>query len=286
MPLCRADSAVISILEPGGNESILRLHAAAGALAPNLGRTMPLEACPCETVIARGSVLLFNGAGRFFPALTDNEPRIYESLLAPLRVEGEAVGTLWALNHTREQRFDAEDARVLASLAQFASAAFRMNSAMANSRQAHEELERRVEERTKELSRSNERLSASEERFRRAMSIGTVGVLFFTLDGRMTHANEAFERMSGYRRDELFTLDWRVLTPTEFMEATALAAGELAARGETAPYEKEHIRKDGSRWWGLFAPTRTHRRRARLSMRRVHHRHHRAQTGRGRSSRQ
>jgi two-component system sensor kinase FixL len=108
-----------------------------------------------------------------------------------------------------------------------------------------------------ERRRAEEALRASEERFRRAVGIGTVGVLFFGLDGRMTDANAAFERMSGYSRGELVAIeDWEALTPPEFMEATARAAAELAERGETAPYEKEHIRKDGSRWWGLFAPTR------------------------------
>jgi len=81
-------------------------------------------------------------------------------------------------------------------------------------------------------------------------------VLFFCLDGRMTDANTAFERMSGYSRDELRAVDWKVLTPPEFMGATGRAAAELAERGTTEPYEKQHIRKDGSRWWGLFAPTR------------------------------
>jgi PAS domain S-box-containing protein len=46
------------------------------------------------------------------------------------------------------------------------------------------------------------------------------------------------------------------LTPPEFADVTARAADELAERGETAPYEKQMIRKDGTRWWGLFAPTR------------------------------
>jgi signal transduction histidine kinase len=49
---------------------------------------------------------------------------------------------------------------------------------------------------------------------------------------------------------------WEALTSPEFVEVTARQAAELAARGETAPYEKQMIRKDGSRWWGLFAPTR------------------------------
>ncbi|HEX4613741.1 MAG TPA: PAS domain S-box protein, partial [Urbifossiella sp.] len=85
----------------------------------------------------------------------------------------------------------------------------------------------------------------------------TVGVLFFTLDGTIADANPAFERMSGYTRDELLrTTHWEAITRPEHMAATVRAAAELADRGETEPYEKEMVRKDGSRWWGLFAPTR------------------------------
>jgi PAS domain S-box-containing protein len=100
-------------------------------------------------------------------------------------------------------------------------------------------------------------LREREERFRRALSIETVGVLFYTLDGRIKDANDAFERMSGYRREELRRLvDWRQLTAPEFLDVTTRAAERLVARGETVPYEKQMIRKDGSRWWGLVAPRR------------------------------
>ncbi len=75
LQLCQADSAGISLLEPGGSEAI-RWHASAGAFAAHLGRTMTREACPCGTVIARDSVLLFNKAERFFPALAGVEPPI------------------------------------------------------------------------------------------------------------------------------------------------------------------------------------------------------------------
>jgi len=105
--------------------------------------------------------------------------------------------------------------------------------------------------------RAEKALLESEERLRQAASVGTVGVLFFDLRGRISHANEAFERMSGYSAQELLRLsNWSVLTSSDFMAATMRTADELATRGETAPYEKQFVRPDGSRWWGLCAPRR------------------------------
>lgn len=130
MELCHAESAGISILEPGGTRDVLRWHAVAGEFAPHLHGVMPREASPCGTVMERNCVLLFHEAERFFPALRGVGPRIYENLLAPWHVQGEAVGTLWAISHTPDGRFDAEDARVLQNLARFAAAAFQMTSAL------------------------------------------------------------------------------------------------------------------------------------------------------------
>src|SRR5262249_9594668 len=108
-----------------------------------------------------------------------------------------------------------------------------------------------------ERKRAEDQLRLTEERFRRALSIGTVGVLSFTLDGRLTDANGTFERMSGYTADELRALPtWAVLTALPFTAVTDRVVDELAERGETAPYEKQLLRKDGSSWWGLCAPTR------------------------------
>ncbi|UXI70526.1 response regulator [Tahibacter amnicola] len=108
-----------------------------------------------------------------------------------------------------------------------------------------------------DLANAQSALRASEDQLRRAISVPRVGVLFFRLDGSIHDANEAFQRMCGYTVAELrTTAHWDVLTAPEFMDATIERASELAQRGETAPYEKQMIRKDGSRWWGLFAPTR------------------------------
>src|SRR3712207_4327823 len=109
-----------------------------------------------------------------------------------------------------------------------------------------------------ERRRAEEALRESEERLQRAIAIETVGVIFFKADGQITDANDAFLRMSGYSREDVAEgqLRWDVMTPPEWMPRSLEAIEELQTTGRTSPYEKEYIRKDGSRWWGLFAATR------------------------------
>jgi PAS domain S-box-containing protein len=98
-------------------------------------------------------------------------------------------------------------------------------------------------------------LREREERLRRAIAIETVGVIFFHPEGRLIEANDAFLRMSGYSREELLAgvVRWDTMTPPEFMPPSCRAIEQLMTMGRTVPYEKQYIRKDGSRWWGLFA---------------------------------
>jgi PAS domain S-box-containing protein len=96
----------------------------------------------------------------------------------------------------------------------------------------------------------------SEKRFRGALEIDTVGIIFFDLEGNITDANDAFLCMSGYTREDLAggPLRWDKLTPPEWMPASIRTRDQLSATGRATPYEKQYIRKDGSLWWGLFAP--------------------------------
>jgi PAS domain S-box-containing protein len=106
--------------------------------------------------------------------------------------------------------------------------------------------------------RAEEALRESEDRFRTALQIETVGVIFFDIDGGITEANDAFLRMSGYSGEEVAasSVRWDELTPPEWMPASKRAVEELKATGGTTPYEKQYFRRDGSRWWALFAAKR------------------------------
>jgi PAS domain S-box-containing protein len=109
-----------------------------------------------------------------------------------------------------------------------------------------------------ERARAAAALRASEARLRRALEIETVGVIFFKTTGEITHANEAFLRLSGYTAEdqERGLVRWDAMTPPEYVPASLNAVQEFTRCGRTTPYEKEYIRKDGSRWWALFAATR------------------------------
>ncbi|HJQ33566.1 MAG TPA: CheR family methyltransferase [Pyrinomonadaceae bacterium] len=103
-----------------------------------------------------------------------------------------------------------------------------------------------------------EALQASEEKLRRAFEIDTVGIIYFKSDGLVTYANDAFLRMSGYTRGDVERglVRWDKMTPPEFMPVSENAIREFEQTGRTTPYEKQYLRKDGSRWWGRFSATR------------------------------
>jgi len=67
-------------------------------------------------------------------------------------------------------------------------------------------------------------------------------------DGRVGIVNSAFLILTGYSRAELANLDWaRSLTPPEWLPAEQARLAELQRTGQPVRYQKEYIRKDGSR---------------------------------------
>jgi PAS domain S-box-containing protein len=92
-------------------------------------------------------------------------------------------------------------------------------------------------------------LRQSEARFRRVVESNIFGIISWQLSGEITEANDAFLKMVGYTRDDLATgrMRWTEMTPTRYGQPDEIALSQLAASGVCETYEKEYIRKDGSR---------------------------------------
>jgi PAS domain S-box-containing protein len=67
-------------------------------------------------------------------------------------------------------------------------------------------------------------------------------------DGRIDFINSAYCNLLGYTKDELSQIHWdRHLTPPEYHQREARELALLLKTGKAARYEKEYIRKDGTR---------------------------------------
>jgi PAS domain S-box-containing protein len=89
----------------------------------------------------------------------------------------------------------------------------------------------------------------SEARFRRLVDSNAQGVIFWNTKGEITGGNDAFLKLVHHTREDLEfgRINWVAMTPPEYAHLDHHALAELAATGICGLYEKEWIRKDGTR---------------------------------------
>jgi PAS domain S-box-containing protein len=89
----------------------------------------------------------------------------------------------------------------------------------------------------------------TDDRLRQLFDANVVGILISNNAGAILEANDAFLGIIGYTREDLEggRLDWRRLTPEEWLSLDEDAIAQMAEHGAFAQYEKEYLRKDGSR---------------------------------------
>lgn len=92
-------------------------------------------------------------------------------------------------------------------------------------------------------------LAERERKIRSLVDANIIGIVVWNADGDLLEANDAFLHMVGYEREDLVSgrLRWRDLTPREWMAASERALVDAGQTGRAHPYDKEYIRKDGSR---------------------------------------
>jgi PAS domain S-box-containing protein len=105
--------------------------------------------------------------------------------------------------------------------------------------------------------KTEQALQRSDERFRKLFEADIIGMMV-TGETGIYETNDQFLRMLGYTREEFFAhhRDWRSITPAEDMEASERALRSLLDTGTCAAFEKEYLRKDGTRIPVLFTGVR------------------------------
>jgi PAS domain S-box-containing protein len=240
LEILRAESAGLSLLTK--DEKRFHWAAIAGAWRPHIGGGTPRDFGPCGDVLNHNIPMLFTHWERRYPYLSAAMPLAEEGLLVPFYASGKAVGTIWAIAHNSGRQFDAEDLRLLESMGRFASAAYQTVESIENLK-----LEVAARERAEIALR--ELANGLEAKIRRLVDSNIIGMFMWYADGRIIDANEAYLRIIGYDRGDLTAgrLNWRDLTPPEWHEADDRRAAQLEASGTAQPYEKEYLRKDGTR---------------------------------------
>ena len=108
---------------------------------------------------------------------------------------------------------------------------------------------RREQEAKQELVQTVEALRKSEARFRTIVDSNMIAVCFWNVDGRVLDANDRYLNLVGYSREDLTSarLNWRDITPKEQWRLDDEAIRQTRSSGACSSYEKEYIRKDGTR---------------------------------------
>jgi len=92
-------------------------------------------------------------------------------------------------------------------------------------------------------------LAEREMKIRLLVESNIIGIFISRREGGIVEANDAFLKIVGYDREDLVAgrVRWTDLTPAEWRDSTAGALEKIDTSGFVQPYEKEYLRKDGSR---------------------------------------
>jgi PAS domain S-box-containing protein len=96
--------------------------------------------------------------------------------------------------------------------------------------------------------RAQEEIRKLQERLSGMYNCSKDGMGFTSLDGTLLDVNEAFAALAGYSRQELLSgKTYQELTPGEYHAFQAEIVARILRTGKPEEYEKEYIRKDGTR---------------------------------------
>lgn len=101
------------------------------------------------------------------------------------------------------------------------------------------------------MARTRERLTTEEaaDYFQLLSDFNVVPIITWSTEGDIYSCNDAFLSLLGYTRHDWDSkmINWKDITPKEYLPLDEKCIQELKKNTIATPYEKEYIRKDGTR---------------------------------------
>jgi len=105
-----------------------------------------------------------------------------------------------------------------------------------------------------EIRRAQRELERTQERLKAFLASNVVGISFGDIHGNVADANNRYLEIIGYDRTDLEAgkINWLDITPPEFHPLNRAKIEEAQEQGSCIPFEKQYLRRDGSRIWILI----------------------------------
>jgi PAS domain S-box-containing protein len=226
-----AGSTGISLLtkEDGGKR--FYWPAIAGLWKQHIGGGTPRDFGPCGDVLDRNTTLLFGQLERRYTYFQPVTPSVQDALLVPFYVNGKAVGTIWAVAHDQQRKFDKEDERLMNSLGLFASSAYQILESLDTlTVQASESME---------AAQTAGLLAA-------IIDSSDDAIISKSLDGIITSWNRGAEQLFGYTAGEAIGQNITLIIPVDRRDEEAMILERLRRGEKIDHFETVRLRKDGT----------------------------------------
>jgi PAS domain S-box-containing protein len=201
-------------------------------------------------IAATGEPLVVDNLATFPIAVPVFRGHFHSAAGVPLKVGDQLLGVV-LVGTERERHFTPRDVQLLQQVADRMALAIDRAQLYMREQEAREQAEAAKTKAEVALARAQ----VSEHRYRRLVEANIFGIAVTDTEC-VLEANEVFLQLVGYTQDDVHAgrLCRETLSPPETHVLSEDSAKEAVAKGASPPFEREYLRKDGSRVPVLVAP--------------------------------